>query len=65
LSATAIAEQGQDKRLLLPIAEVSALTGVSVGTLKRHAPCQRIGKLWLVPRFWVESKTASPEGDAA
>jgi len=58
LSATAVAAPEQDRRLLLPIAEVSELTGASVHTLKRHAPTKRIGSLWLIPRAWVEYVTA-------
>jgi hypothetical protein len=50
--------------LLLPIAEVSELTGVSVPTLKRSAPARRIGTLWLIPRSWVEHITSWPEGIA-
>lgn len=46
--------------MLLPIAEVSELTGVSVHTLKRRAPTKRIGTLWLIPRSWVEHITSWP-----
>jgi len=58
LSESAVATQEQDRRLLLPIAEVSELTGVSVHTLKRRAPARQIGTLWLIPRSWVEHITS-------
>lgn len=50
-----------DRRLLLPIAEVSELTSVSVKLLKAQAPTRRIGRLWLVPRWWLDALTAPPD----
>lgn len=41
--------------MLLPIDEVSELTGVSEALLRREAPIRRIGTRTLIPRSWVES----------
>lgn len=45
----------EDRRVLLPIDEVSELTGVSEALLRREAPIRRIGTRTLIPRSWVES----------
>jgi hypothetical protein len=57
-----------DPRLMLPINEVSVLTGVSVALLKREhlagkVPARRLGVLWLIPRAWVDAFTAWPPRD--
>lgn len=52
-----------DRRLLLPIHEVSELTGVSVKLLKTEAVTRRIGRKWLVPRWWLDALIAPPEPD--
>lgn len=54
-----------DRRLLLPIDEVSALTGVSEALLRREAPIRRIGNRTLIPRAWLDSLAAWPESEAA
>ena len=47
-----------DRRVVLPVEEVSVLTGVNVRRLKRHCrdgtiPFERLGNEWLIPRSWV------------
>jgi hypothetical protein len=50
---------------MLPLVEVARLLDVDPDVLKRQHqanpagyPAERVGKLWRMPRWWVESKIA-------
>jgi hypothetical protein len=55
--------------ILLSVAEVAALTGLSRSHIRRHAPLVRVGHRTQVPASWVTALTHHPteevQGDEA
>lgn len=60
-----LAALADDPRVMLEVAEVHLLTGLSEAHLRRNAPIKRVGSRTLIPRAWVDALASVPADEVA